>query len=84
MLLKDSRQHKREKTTEGCHSNWQVKDRRVFVGCYFFSFVMVTNDLPEYTEECLSKEKNLNTTNPETTRGSVCECDSYDAPSDDP
>lgn len=54
------------------------------MGCYFFSFVMVTNDLPEYTEECLSKEKNLNTTNPETTRGSVCECDSYDAPSDDP
>lgn len=53
------------------------------MGCCFFSFVMVTNDLPEYTEECLSKEKNLNTTNPETTRASVCERDSYDALSDD-
>lgn len=40
---------------------------------------MVTNDLLEHTEECLSKEKTLNTTNPEITRDSVWEHGSCDA-----
>lgn len=48
--------------------------------CVLF-YLMVTNDLPGGTHRIMTlKEKNLDTANPETTIGPLCESDPYDSP----